>query len=99
MKKMSLKIKKQREKPSVLTIVLFVFLVIYIIGLFIPIIWSIYGSMRNPTGYGKLSNTNYIQWFDSEEIQFLFSNYINAFKNIKIVQKEILWIIHWTILI
>lgn len=89
MKKMSLKIKKQREKPSILTIILFVFLVIYIVGLFIPIIWSIYGSMRNPTGYGKLSNTNYIQWFDSEEIQFLFSNYVNAFKNIKIVRNDV----------
>ena len=89
MKKMPLKIKNQKEKPSVLTVVLFVFLIIYIVGLFIPIIWSIYGSMRNPTGYGKLSNTNYIQWYDSEEINFLFSNYVNAFQNIKIVRNDV----------
>ena len=49
MKKTSLKIKKQREKPSALTVVLFVFLIIYIIGLFIPMAYYIGSNIIEPS--------------------------------------------------
>lgn len=75
-----------KEKPSLLTVILFVLLIVYVVGLFVPVLWAIYASMRDANLYGTLSSTNYITWYNSDEINNLFNNYIYAFQYIQTVK-------------
>jgi len=73
---------KKKNKTGIFSKIIFVVLVIYIIGLFVPIIWSVIESFRNTDDYFEL-------YTGSKNIKYLFSaptfeNYINAWEKLSI---------------
>lgn len=85
MKKIVLSSKNQslnKSKPSVVTIILFILLVVYTIGLFVPIIWAIVASFMN--------KDDFVFYFGSMHafkngVKYTFDNYVFAWNNLNVL--------------
>lgn len=74
-----------RGKANFLTIILFVFLIIYVIGLFLPILWSISVSFLEN---GQYKIFYFYKSFDNFKLKLTFDNFVNAWKYLTVTSLE-----------
>lgn len=74
MKKNMLTTTHIKEKPSILTIAIFVVLVVYIISLLIPVSWAIYTAFND-----KLAYREFYQYGKAFPTKLTFDNFVTAF--------------------
>lgn len=70
-----------KEKASIVTILIFVLLVVYVLGLSIPIIWAVIVSFMNKNDY--INYFGVLRAFDSG-VRYTFDNYIFSWENLKV---------------
>ncbi len=74
-----------KGRPNVLTIILFVLLIVYVVGLFIPIIWSIIVSLLENQQYKVFY---FYKAFKNFKFQLTFDNFVNAWKYLTVTSIE-----------
>lgn len=74
-----------KGKPNLLTIILFVFLIIYVVGLFLPIIWSVSVSILENNQYKIFY---FYKSFQNFKFKATFDNFVNAWKYLTVTSIE-----------
>lgn len=84
MKKIKLELEPShiKEKASVVTVSIFVLLIVYILGLFIPIVWAIVVSFMNKNDYANYFGV--LRAFSSG-VRYTFDNYAFSWQNLKVL--------------